>query len=74
MGKFENLTIEKMTALVAEGYRFAEGRPANGGYQGAREGGGYVAKVTPTPTPCVTVVKGTPAYHGMVCWHVGQPS
>ena len=65
---FSNLTITRRAALVKEGWRFADGKPCEGGYRAARDGGGYRAAITPTPTPCVLVTPGTPGYHAEVAW------
>jgi hypothetical protein len=65
---FSNLTIARRAALVAEGWVFADGKPCEGGYRAAREGGGYKATVISTPTPCVLVTPGTPNYHAEVAW------
>lgn len=50
------------------GWAYADGKPADGGYYAARDGGGYETTVTPTPSPTQLVERGTPAYHGTVAW------
>jgi hypothetical protein len=69
MTDFSNLTIARRAELAAQGWRFADGIPcADGGYYAAHDGGGYRAAVTPTPTPCILVEKGTAGYHATVAW------
>lgn len=67
MIEFLNLTIAKRATLVADGWRFADGIPAEGGYRAALEGGGYEMRITPAPGACL-VEAGTPAYHATVAW------
>ena len=58
-------TITEREEMRAEGWRVVGGVVAPGGYRPAREGGGYVATVTPAQV-VVPVARGTPGYHGEV--------
>jgi hypothetical protein len=68
MNKFSNLTVARRGELVTEGWCFADGCPAKGGYYAARESGGYRRQITSTPTPVILVTEGTPSYHAEVAW------
>ena len=58
-------TITQRTEIRAEGWEIICGAVATGGYRPAREGGGYVAAVTPAQV-VVPVARGTPGCHGEV--------
>lgn len=55
--------------MAAEGgWTYALGKPAEGGYYAAREGGGYAVAVTATGCAVQLVQRGCPGYHAMVAW------
>jgi hypothetical protein len=60
-------SVEQRAAIRASGWKISEGFPAPGGFRRAKDGGGYVTKVTPA-TEVVQITTGCPGYHADVAW------